>query len=298
MKSSGGIKSIRQWQRRLRLQLVIVLCLVLTLSALPGVSTAQDHVPMLPQEYSSEINVSGWWMSEKLDGVRAYWDGETLYSKNGVVLSPPAEFTAGWPPFPLEGELWGGRGTFAQTVSRVLQQQAHPGWLDLKYSIFDVPDAHGNFRHRLKRVEGWFSRNRPPYMFLIPQTEVKDAAHLLQHLDKVVEHGGEGLIVRDPEGTYAPGRSATILKVKLFEEAEATVVEHISGSGRNRGRLGSLRVCTPEGIEFKVGTGFTDAERENPPPLGAEITYKYTGYYKSGIPRFPVYLRMRADSEL
>lgn len=253
---------------------------------------------MLPKVYRAETDICGWWMSEKLDGVRAYWDGETLYSKNGVPFSPPAEFTADWPPFPMEGELWGGRGTFEYTLSAVLQQQEHAGWLDLKYAIFDVPEVQENFRFRLKEAEKWIARHHPQYMFMIPQISVEDTAHLSHQLDKVVEQGGEGLIVRDPEGGYIRGRSSAILKVKRFEDAEAEVVGHLPGAGRNKGRLGALLVRTPQGVEFKVGTGFTDAERENPPHLGAEITYKYTGYYKSGIPKFPVYLRMRADSEL
>jgi DNA ligase-1 len=282
----------------LRLLLVVVALLTLTSAVVPGVSQAQDHDLMLPKVYHAQINIRGWWMSEKLDGVRAYWDGEALYSKNGVHFSPPPEFTVGLPPFPLEGELWGGRGTFARTVSIVLRHQGHPGWLELKYAIFDVPDAPGSFRMRLQKAANWVARHHPPYAFLIPQTPVEDPAHLSRHLDEVVAHGAEGLIVRDPKGEYLPGRSATILKVKRFEDAEATVVEHIPGHGRNQGRLGALRVLTPEGAEFKIGTGFTDAERENPPPLGAVVTYKFTGYYKSGIPRFPVYLRMRVDSGL
>ena len=282
----------------LSVQLIVVAFLTLLVAVVPALTSTQNHVPMLPQVYRPEVDIKGWWMSEKLDGVRAYWDGKALYSKNGVVFSPPPEFTAGFPPFPLEGELWGGRATFARTVSTVLQQHAHPGWLELKYAIFDVPGAAGSFRHRLKKAQGWVSEHHPAYMLLIPQTEVKDAAHLLHYLDEVVEGGGEGLIVRDPEGIYAPGRSATIFKVKHFEDAEATVVGHVAGNGRNQGRLGALRVHTSEGVEFKIGTGFTDMEREDPPPLGAVITYKYSGYYNSGIPRFPVYLRVRADSDI
>lgn len=285
-------------QRDSGVLLKIVALLIMFSVSISFGALAQDHNPMLPQVYRTELDVRGWWMSEKLDGVRAYWDGATLYSKNGVVLSPPSEFTAGFPPFPLEGELWGGRGTFALTVSSVLQQQAHSGWLELQYAIFDAPEVLGSFRMRLHKAERWVERHHPPYMFLIPQTPVENSAELSRRLDEVVEQGGEGLIVRDPEGIYIPGRSATILKVKRFEDAEATVVGHVPGSGRNRGRLGALRVRTPEGMEFKIGTGFTDAQRDNPPPLGAEITYKFTGYYKSGIPRFPVYLRVRADSNL
>jgi len=285
-------------QHSLRLLFVLVVYGILFPVAMPGVALAQKHAPMLPRVYHAEVNVKGWWMSEKLDGVRAYWDGEALYSKNGILLRPPPKFTSGFPPFPLEGELWGGRGTFAQTVSSVLQQQANSGWLELKYAIFDVPQMPGNFRVRLQKAESWIAQHHPAYAFLVPQTTVEDAVHLSRYLDEVVKHGGEGLIVRDPEVAYTPGRSAAILKVKRFEDAEATVVGHVPGSGRNEGRMGALRVLSPEGLEFKIGTGFTDAERNNPPPLGGVVTYKFTGHYKSGIPRFPVYLRERADKGL
>jgi DNA ligase-1 len=270
----------------------------LLLISLPSGVHARAHAPMLPQVYQTGMDVSGWWMSEKLDGVRAYWDGEVLYSKNGMQLNPPPEFTAGFPPFALEGELWGGRGNFEPTVSCVLRQQPHPGWFELRYAIFDVPKMAGSFKVRLEKVSAWLSLNPSSYVFLIPQTPIEDPAHLARCLDEIVEQGGEGLIVRDPEGGYTPGRSAAILKVKRFEDAEAIVEGHESGNGRNKERLGALLVRTPDGVKFKIGTGFSDAERKNPPPPGTVITYKFSGKYASGIPRFPVYLRVRADSNL
>ncbi|MFN2257360.1 MAG: DNA ligase, partial [Desulfuromonadaceae bacterium] len=272
--------------------------LALFLTSLPREGRAIEHEPMLSQVYHADIQVNGWWMSEKLDGVRAYWDGEALYSKNGVLLYPPAEFTAALPPFALEGELWGGRGTFEDTLSTVLRKEAHPGWLTLEYAVFDVPQARGNFEDRVHKARLWFEQHRSRYTFLVEQIPVSDAAHLASHLDEVVAQGGEGLMVRDPHAEYAPGRSTSILKVKRFEDAEATVVGHTPGAGRNSGRLGALRVENSIGLEFKIGSGFSDAQRQNPPPVGAVITYKYHGHYQSGIPKFPVFLRVRMDAEL
>lgn len=256
--------------------------------------------PMLPQSYNRQAmpSVSGWLMSEKLDGVRGYWDGRQLLSKNGTVFSPPPEFLRGLPPFPLEGEIWGGRGTFQRTASSVSRQQPHPGWLRLKFAIFDVPAADGGFRARIARAEAWFAEHPSDYAFVIRQTPVRDHNHLQEELQRVEALDGEGLIVRQPDAPYRSGRRPQILKVKTYQDAEAVVIEHLPGKGRNRGRLGALLVERADGTRFRIGTGFSDAEREAPPPPGTVITFKYYGFYNSGIPRFPVFLRVRADHEL
>jgi DNA ligase-1 len=292
------MENIPGMDRLTKIALACVAVALLLLISLPSWGHARAHAPMLPEVYHSETDVAGWWMSEKLDGVRAYWDGEALYSKNGVPLHPPGTFTADLPPFALEGELWGGHGTFEDTLSTVLRQDPHPGWLELEYAVFDVPHIPGSFARRLQHAINWFEEHPSRYATVVHQIPVRDAAHLAAHLEEVVSQGGEGLMVRDPRAGYTPGRGASILKVKRFEDAEAVVVEHIPGSGRNSGRLGALRVRSPEGVEFKIGSGFSDAQRDNPPPLGSTITYKYHGHYESGIPKFPVFLRMRADSGL
>jgi DNA ligase-1 len=127
---------------------------------------------------------------------------------------------------------------------------------------------------------------------------VRDGGDLQDELQRVQELGGEGLIVREPDALYTGGRSTQILKVKDFQDAEAVVVEHLPGQGRNTGRLGALLVELPDGTRFKIGSGFSDEERENPPPLGEVITFKYFGYHQSGIPRFPSFLRIRRDKDL
>ena len=270
-----------------------LLLIALTLSV-----PAAAAQPMLPQVYQEQADVGGWLMSEKLDGVRGYWDGRQLLSKNGGRFYPPEEFTRGLPPFPLEGELWGGRNSFAQTVSIVKQQQEHKGWLCLKFAVFDVPEAPGGFRQRIARARDWFADHPTGYAFVIRQSEVRDRDHLLAELRRIEQLGGEGLIVRKPEALYTAGRSFAILKVKSFQDAEATVLAQLSGTGRNSGRLGSLLVALPDGTQFKIGSGFSDAERDNPPPPGSIITFKYYGSYPSGIPKFPVFLRVRSDAGL
>ncbi len=253
---------------------------------------------MLPKVYSAEVDVSGWLMSEKLDGVRGYWDGRQLLSKNGKRFYPPAAFVLDWPPFPVEGELWGGRSTFAETVSSVKKQQPHDGWLKLKFAIFDVPSSRGRFSERLARASDWFSVHPTPYAFVLPQITVRDSAHLQQELKRIETLGGEGLIVRRPDSYYSDGRTDEILKVKNCQDAEARVIAHLPGKGRNRGRLGALLVALDDGTQFKIGSGFSDNERESPPPIGELITFKYYGKHPSGIPRFPSFLRIRSDRNL
>ncbi|MEA3544121.1 MAG: DNA ligase [Thermodesulfobacteriota bacterium] len=254
--------------------------------------------PMLPQIYSEQVDVGGWLMSEKLDGVRGFWDGQRLFSKNGHPLNPPQKFIHDFPDFPVEGELWGGRGTFEQTMAIVKRKHSHDEWLQLKFAIFDVPDAPGDFTHRIKIAQDWFDNHPSHYAFVILQTPVRDNDHLQQELQRIEQLDGEGLIVRNPGAFYSSGRSMEILKVKSFQDAEATVIAHFPGQGKHAGRLGSMLVKMDNGIPFKIGTGFSDEEREHPPVVGEIITFKFYGKYQSGIPRFPSFLRVRQDQGL
>ncbi len=272
-----------------------LLCLsLLTLIFTPAVA----FEPMLPQTYTTQTAVDGWWMSEKLDGIRGYWDGSQLYSKNGNRLAAPPEFTADLPPFPLEGELWGGRGTFEQTASIVMHQQPHAGWLQLQFAVFDVPATPGPFRKRITAAVIWFTKSPSPNAFVVEQIPVENHAHLDQELKRIEALGGEGLIIRDPDALYQAGRRPHILKAKNFHDAEATVIAHLPGKGRNSGRLGALLVRAADGTEFRIGSGLSDTDRDNPPAINTVINYKHHGYYQSGIPKFPSYLRIRSDQEL
>jgi DNA ligase-1 len=280
------------------LNLLTAFCFLLLSCGLTPVAWSEAPQGMLPKTYTEECNISGWLVSEKLDGVRAYWDGRQLWSKNGIRFRPPPAFVRDLPVFALEGELWGGRGTYDQTAAIVLQPQAHDGWLQLKFAIFDVPGEVVSFTWRLAKARQWFDAHPSSHAFVVSQNPVRDRAQLQQELQRVLELGGEGLIVRNPNALYAAGRSAEILKVKDFQDAEAVVIAYLPGKGRNLGRLGALLVERPDGTRFKLGSGFSAAERSNPPPLGTVITYKYYGYYPTGLPKFPSYLRIRRDKDL
>ncbi|MDR9500529.1 MAG: DNA ligase [Desulfurivibrionaceae bacterium] len=286
----------RRERRPLPLILSFLAALLLGCGLLPGQAPAAG--PMLPLVYEEHLDVDGWLMSEKLDGVRGYWDGHHLWTKNGHLLAPLPAFIQGLPSFALEGELWGGRGTFEQTLSIVKKEQPHDGWLQLKFAIFDVPREAGGFTRRLEKACTWFASHPSDYAFVIPQTMVSNRDHLRQELQRIEEAGGEGLMVRRPDAPYVAGRSADIRKVKSFQDAEAKVVGHLPGKGRNSGRLGSLLVELADGTRFKIGSGFTDQQRQAPPAMGAVVTFKFYGKYRSGIPRFPSFLRLRTDPDL
>lgn len=269
----------------------LFLILLLVVLAQPS---AQAFEVMLPRVYEGNINLSNWLMSEKLDGVRGYWDGRRLLSKNGTSFDPPPAFIRNFPDFEIEGEIWGGRNTFEKTVGVVKKIGPHEGWLELKFAIFDAPTAPGGFEARLNKAADWFAEHPSEFAFVIEHRAVESRKHLSKELKRIENLGGEGIILRKRGSLYSPGRSGDILKVKSYSDMEAVVIAHLPGKGRNEGRMGSLLVELPDRrIQFKIGTGFSDDIRENPPPIGSIITFKYYGFYESGIPKFPSFLKIR-----
>jgi len=232
-------------------------------------------------------------MSEKLDGVRAYWDGRQFLSRNGNPFYAPAWFTSGLPEVPLDGELWLGRQQFQRTVSIVRRQDGGEQWRQVRYMVFDAPQAGGNFDERLRVMAGVARIERCPFVRVLDQASCQGADDLRRELDRIAALGGEGLMLRQPDSPYEAGRSNTLLKVKRLHDAEAVIVQHLPGAGRHRGRLGALLVRLPDGIQFSVGSGFTDRQRENPPPVGATITFRFQELTTGGVPRFPTFVRVR-----
>ena len=262
----------------------------------PATSAVAGEPPplLLAKPYTDDIDVRDYWVSEKLDGVRAYWDGRRLLSRRGNVFQAPAWFTKGFPPHPLDGELWLGRGAFEATLSAVRKQRPVAAeWRQLSYQVFELPGAAGDFSQRLARLERIVAAVNSPYLKLIPQQRFANQAALQEKLDEVVAGGGEGLMLHRADSLYETGRGNALLKLKTYEDAEAVVIAHLPGKGRNLGRLGALLVEMPDGRQFKIGSGFSDQERENPPPVGALVTYKYYGLSRRGIPRFASFLRIR-----
>ena len=259
--------------------------------------TAKTDGPpvLLAHNWEEGIDVTGWWISEKLDGVRAYWDGRKFISRQGNEFYAPDWFVEGMPDFPLDGELWAGRKQFQETVSIVRRYDAGKEWENIKYFIFDAPDKTSTFEQRLQKIDNYFKSNDAPHTKVLEQWVCKGTAHLNEELEKVVAINGEGVMLRQPNSIYEVGRSNTLLKLKRFYDAEAEVIGHTAGKGRHKGVMGSLKVITPEGTEFSVGTGFSDAQRKVPPKIGSIITYRYQELTKAKVPRFPSFVRQRTD---
>lgn len=262
-----------------------------------GASESATEPPLLLAEaWDNALDLSGWWMSEKLDGVRAYWDGRQFLSRQGNLYHAPDWFVAGLPTTPLDGELWIDRKAFQRTVSIVRRQDKSEHWKSVRYVIFDAPQAATTFEERVAYLHDQSRDWRNEFARIHEQAVCRDVAHLRAELDRVESLGGEGLMLRQPGSAYVSGRSSTLLKVKRFLDAEAEVIGHEPGKGRHQGRLGALLVRLPSGKVFSVGTGFSDKERAAPPAIGSVITFRYQEFSDAGIPRFPSYVGERRDA--
>ena len=263
-------------------------------------AAAEGKAPpiLLAHKWETDHDPTGWWMSEKLDGIRAYWDGECFISRLGNKFLAPDWFIADLPADTLDGELWVGRKQFQRTTSIVRSGAGGAEWKAVTYVVFDAPEAAGGFEDRLAHIEKVMTRANPPHARFLEHAQCRGIDHLKEELARVEALGGEGLMLRQPGSTYAIGRSNTLLKVKTFHDSEARVIGHAPGSGKHKGRLGALIVELADGVQFNVGTGFSDAERESPPAIGAVITFRYQELSNDGVPRFPSYVGERVDVEL
>lgn len=255
----------------------------------------------LAKNWTAGKSTDGWIMSEKLDGMRAVWMEGGLYTRTGNLIVAPEWFTRALPSedVVLDGELFLGRGKFQEVMSVCRSSKMDDRWKQVKFMVFDAPDANGGILERLKVAREVLERSRVPngtYFAEVLEQEVCDGtAELMGKLEEIERAGGEGLMLRHPTAPYRAGRVSDLLKVKTFKDDEALVIGHQSGGGKHGGRLGALLCRSRTGKEFKVGTGFSDAQRENPPSVGSVITFKYFELTKAGIPRFPVYYRQRQD---
>ena len=250
---------------------------------------------LLAHVWDNEAELKGWWMSEKLDGVRAYWDGQRFLSRLGNPYYAPGWFTAGLPKFPLDGELWLDRKAFQRTVSIVRRQDQSDAWREIKFLVFDAPAHGGGFEARVRHYHDYISGRSLEFVRAHAHELCQGIDHLRGELKRVEALGGEGLMLRRPGSAYEVGRSHSLLKVKSFFDAEARVVGHQAGAGRHRGRLGALLVELQNGTSFAVGSGLSDAERGDPPPVGSIITFRYQELSDGGVPRFPTYVGVRHD---
>lgn len=256
------------------------------------------YLVTLAKAWSPGKDISGWYMSEKLDGMRAIWVGGALYSRAGNRVHAPAWFLEQLPTgIVLDGELFMGRGRFQEVMSVCRSFKEKKEWADVKYVVFDAPEAGGPISERLKTARDAVEvgGGSAGSVYVLKHSICTGEEHALEELKNVEEQGGEGIMIRNPSQQYRYGRVSDLLKLKSFKDDEAIITGHERGGGKHNGRLGALQCQSRSGKAFKVGTGFKDHEREDPPAVGQIITFKYFELTKAGVPRFPVFYRVRPD---
>ena len=277
-----------------RLLGALLLGLALGFPALPSASEAPPV--LLAEVYRGQVDVSQYLVSEKLDGVRAIWNGKTLNFRSGKEINAPRWFIDGLPKQALDGELWLGRQKFDQLSGIVRREVADDqAWRQVRYMIFELPGAAGDFRERAEAIRQLVRQANVPWLQEIEQFSVVDRNSLQKLLKNIVKGGGEGLMLHRADAPYETGRSDILLKVKPWKDAEAVVVGVLPGKGKNTGRMGALRVRGQDGKEFSLGSGFSDELRRNPPAPGTMVTYRYHDVTSKGLPRFASFLRIHEE---
>lgn len=255
---------------------------------------AADSAPalLLAREWPADADPAGHLVSEKLDGVRARWDGQVLRFRSGAPIAAPAAFLARLPAEPLDGELWLGRGRFDELSGRVRRLQPDDTlWRDLQYQVFELPTAAGPFAQRAAALQALCQRQGFAALRALPQQPVADRSDLQRRLDAVLAAGGEGLVLHRADAPVATGRGPWLWKHKPLHDAEALVLAHLPGQGRLAGLVGALQVRSDSGVVFNIGTGLRDADRTQPPAVGQRISYRHRGFTPAGVPRFASYWR-------
>jgi len=247
-----------------------------------------------PKVYNeNEHEINGWYMSEKLDGIRAYWNGKELLSKNGNKIHAPTWFIKDFPKFELDGELWTKRDDFESIQNIVLDKTPSDDWKKVTYNIFEVPNQKGDFDERLKVAIQWVKKYKNRYIRIIPQIKCKNKEHLEAYLQELINKKAEGVIIKNPHKEYFIGRNSNILKVKKFKDMEGEIIGFNYDVNK---RLKSLVLKLDNGINFNLGGGFKEKDRLNHKfKIGNIITFKYYGFTKYGKPKFASFLRVKNE---
>ncbi|MBX3587583.1 MAG: DNA ligase [Ramlibacter sp.] len=264
---------------------------------LPALSAPGAPPLMLARLYAPGVPVADYGVSEKYDGLRGYWDGRQLWTRGGERVVTPAGFTTGWPAQAMDGELWAGRGGFARAVSTARRHEPDAAaWREMTFMVFDLPTQAGSFRERAAALQKLLpAGGAPGGLAAVAHSTVHDADSLDRLMRRTVREGGEGLMLHRWDALYRAGRSPDLLKYKPTQDADARVLGHVPGQGKLAGMLGALLVETPDGVRFRIGTGFSQAQRREPPAVGSWISYHHRGETDRGVPRFASFARVRAD---
>lgn len=250
----------------------------------------------LASVYDSEKSepVSAYLVSEKFDGVRAIWTGNRLLTRSGNIIHAPKWFISPLPDKWLDGELWTKHHDFAR-LSGIIRTQSpdDKSWQKVSYRVFDMPDRELAFEKRYENYTSLITKLNVAHIKPVRQYRLANHSALQALLDNKIGHGAEGLILHLASAKHQGGRTQALLKLKPYNDAEATVIAHLPGKGKYTNQLGALRVKNQKGQVFSIGSGLSEHDRLNPPPVGTIITYRYQGLTKTGLPRFARFLRNR-----
>jgi DNA ligase-1 len=252
--------------------------------------------PLLANPFNRHIDVRSYWKSEKLDGIRAIWNGTQLVTRSGKLIKAPPWFIEPLPNYPLEGELWAGRNNFSLVQQTVLDQQPNQqGWQGITFMLFDAPHQLGNYPARYQTLHDLLTAQPSPHIKLIEHSPIANFNQLENDLNDVVQKGGEGIMLRNITTHYRGGRNSDLLKLKPYQDAEAELIGFLNGKGKYAGMVGAFLVKRVDGVTFAIGSGLSDALRSDPPEIGTIISYRYNGLTRLGKPRFARFLRVRAE---
>ena len=281
----------------MRLSLVAFTVIVTLATRAETVPSYQGMVPVtLAKTYDMDKDVSQYWASEKLDGIRALWNGKFLHTRSGKRIYAPHWFSKSLPKIALDGELWAGRGLFHVVQRTVLDKvPSDSAWRNIFFVVFDLPNKPGNYKIRYEELNNILNIKNQTHIIPIQQKALKSDGDLMAFLSQIENLGGEGVMLRDLNSPYLSGRNNSLLKLKSYRDQEARVIGYKQGKGRLKGKIGSILVRTEDNLEFYIGSGLTDEQRSSPPKLGTVVTFKYSGVTQNGIPRFARLLRIRNE---
>lgn len=255
-------------------------------------SNGNQPALMLAKLYRQTEQLDAYWISDKFDGVRAYWNGDQLISRQGYPIHAPLWFTKDFPAVALDGELWIGPNQFEAVSSAVRRYQPlEKEWRKIRYLLFDLPHSEAPYSERRKQLLALVAQHQIPHLRVPEYWRVEHQSALQQLLQQRLAAGAEGLMLNHADSHYQPGRSAALLKLKPYFDDEAKVLAHLPGKGKYQGMLGALLVENDRGVQFKIGTGFTDQQRQQPPAIGSRISYRYRGLTAKGKPRHASFIR-------
>ena len=265
----------------------------------------ENFSAMLAKNFEGGIDPTGWWHSEKLDGVRAIWTGTKFISRNNNEFAVPDWFREWFPPYPLDGELFTKRGDFQNVVSIVRKHvPVNSEWKNIKYMAFDMPAEKIPFEARYEKLQSVVdtacSGDRDCPIVVVKQTKIGSGAELKKLHSDLVKLGAEGSMLRMAGSPYEFKRSNALLKLKDIDETDAVVVGAQLGTGKYSGVMGFLQceLRDDRSIAFDVGSGFSDEQRRNYKklfPPGTIINVTFNGKTNAGKPRFPIFHGIHID---